>query len=155
MAIPGKLIKQARESRGSSQQDLAKVIGKSQGYIAKLENNGTKSGIKGDELLIIAEYLEYDPRVFNGRLSLRDGDLKYSGYKKTISELIQEVHSLREKYNPGEDDDLIKSIKQKPTLKRLLLMVQKWPEDKIKRMTDLAFGYFSGTMDSDKDPYQE
>ncbi|MBN2534600.1 MAG: helix-turn-helix transcriptional regulator [Spirochaetales bacterium] len=155
MAIPGEIIKQARESRGKSQHDLAEIIGKSQGYIAKLENNNMKGGIKGDELLLIAEYLEFDPRIFNGRISIKDGDLKYSGYKQTISELIKEVHSLRGKYNLDYEDDLVMSINKKPALKKLLLMAQKWPEEKIKRMTDLAFGYFSGVMDREEDQDQE
>jgi transcriptional regulator with XRE-family HTH domain len=154
MAISGELIKQARESRGKSQQDLAERIGKSQGYIAKIENNGTKGGIKGDEILFIAEYLEYDPFVFIKRMSLKDGDLRNTGYKETISELIKEVYSLREKYNPTDESNLARAISEKPALKRLILMAQKWPEDKIKRITDLAFGYFSGIMDRENDQDQ-
>lgn len=151
MAISGELIKQVRESRGRSQHELAEIIGKSQGYIAKLENDSMKGGIKGDELLLIAEYLEYDPYVFIGRLSLKDGDLRNTGYKKTISELIQEVYSLREKYNPANEDQMARIINEKPALKKLFLMVQKWPEEEIKRMTALAFGYFSGNMDIGED----
>ena len=144
MAISGEMIKKIRESRGKNQQDLAEKIDKSQGYIAKLENNNITGGIKGDELLIIAEYLEYDPYVFSGKLSLTDGDLTNTGYKKTITELIREVHDLREKYNQENEEGLVNRIKNNPELRRLFSRIQDWPADKIKELTALAHGYFSG-----------
>ena len=70
MAIAGALIKKIRESRGKKQIDLAKMIGKTQGYIARIESDELKGGIKGDELLQIAKGLEYNPFVFSADISL-------------------------------------------------------------------------------------
>ena len=70
MAISGAIIKNIRESRGKKQTDLAKMIGKTQGYIARLEADELKGGIKGDELLKIAMGLEYNPFVFSGDMEL-------------------------------------------------------------------------------------
>lgn len=75
MAILGKIIREARKSRGKSQDYLANLIGRDQTYISKLEKGKLEGGIKGDELLKIAEVLGYNPYVFTGEISLEDGDL--------------------------------------------------------------------------------
>ena len=147
MAISGKLIKKIRESRGKKQIDLAKMIGKTQGYIARLEADELKGGIKGDELLKIAGGLEYNPFVFSGEMGLEEGDLRRQSNTNEMEKLILKVEDqaqIIERYKnlivSNEYDKLKILIAEKPVFKDILFTIMNWDNNLLQRIRDFSNG---------------
>jgi len=151
MAISGKLIKKIRESRGKKQIDLAKMIGKTQGYIARLEADELKGGIKGDELLKIAGGLEYNPFVFSGEMELEEGDLRRQSNTNEMEKLILKVEDqaqIIERYKnlvvSNEYDKIKILIAEKPLFKDILLTIMNWENNLLQRIKDFSSGCAAG-----------
>lgn len=151
MAIPGMKIKEVRESRGKKQIDLAKIIGKTQGYIARLESDELKGGIKGDELLKIAGSLEYNPFVFSGEMDLAEGDLRRQSHASEMEKLIVKVEDqaqIIERYKnlivSNEYDKIKLLMESKPVLKDIIYTIMNWDEALLQRVKDFSSGCAAG-----------
>jgi len=150
LAIPGKLLKEARKSRGKSQAVLAVIIGADQTYISKLEKDKIQGGIKGDELLKIARELKYDPYVFLGEMSFAEGDL---GHRKRIDEvkaLRETINRLEKKIKlPEKLDPIAERVMINQPLHDLVELIQFWDATMIRRFMDIAYGFVTGKQYSD------
>lgn len=151
MAISGVLIKEIRESRGKKQIDLAKMIGKTQGYIARLEADELKGGIKGDELLKIARSLEYNPFVFSGEMDLAEGDLRRQVNVHEMEKLILKIEDqaqIIERYKnlvvSNEYDKIKLLMEKKPVLKDIIFTIMNWDEALLQRVKDFTSGCAGG-----------
>ena len=147
MAISGAIIKNIRESRGKKQTDLAKMIGKTQGYIARLEADELKGGIKGDELLKIAMGLEYNPFVFSGDMDLDEGDLRRQLNPRQIEKFILKLEDqaqIIERYRSlivSNEYDKVKILMEKKTvLKDIIFTIMNWDDDLLQRVKDFTSG---------------
>jgi transcriptional regulator with XRE-family HTH domain len=151
MAISGALLKSIRESRGKKQSDLARMIGKTQGYIARLESDELRGGIKGDELLKIARGLEYNPFVFSGEISLAEGDLRRQSNANEMEKLILKVEDqaqIIERYKnlvvSNEYDKVKLLMEDKPVLKEIIFTIMHWDETLLQRIKDYTSGCATG-----------
>jgi transcriptional regulator with XRE-family HTH domain len=151
MAISGTLLKAIRESRGKKQADLAKMIGKTQGYIARLESNELRGGIKGDELLKIARGLEYNPFVFSGEINLAEGDLRRQSNANEMEKLILKIEDqaqIIERYKnlvvSNEHDKIKLLMENKPVLKDIIYTIMNWDEPLLQRVKDFTSGCAAG-----------
>ncbi|MBN2536052.1 MAG: helix-turn-helix transcriptional regulator [Spirochaetales bacterium] len=151
MAIAGALIKEIRESRGKKQIDMAKMIGKTQGYIARLEADELRGGIKGDELLKIARGLEYNPFVFSGEIDLAGGDLRRQSNANEMEKLILKIEDqaqIIERYKnlvvSNEYDKIKLLMENKPVLKDIIFNIMNWDEALLQRLKDFSSGCAAG-----------
>ena len=150
MAIPGDLIKQARENRNKKQAQIAQLLNRTQGYISKIESEdpstSEKGGIKGDELLKVARYLDYDPYVFTGELSFEEGDLRNREKDKTITDLSKKVEYLADVVQKKVPDiiDLethkIVEVLNRDSIRECISKIQNWNEDRIQ----MILGFIQG-----------
>ena len=62
-------IKKSREKQGLSQQELAELVGKSQGYIGRIERGVGTKNISFDVLLRILKTLGYDYKITTKKVS--------------------------------------------------------------------------------------
>ena len=127
MAIDGELIKQARESRN-----------KSQAYLADL-----------DELLSIAQDLQYDPYVFVGKTTFENGDLLKHPRLDELSEMRKAISGLTSAISPTVPDEyqrMCERVMVNAPLRDLVDTVQFWEGGMLKRFTDMAHGYLAGAQ---------
>jgi len=152
VAIDGGLLKQARESRGRSQSMIADVISADQTYISKIEKNKLLGGIKGDELLRIAGFLQYDPYVFIGKLSFEEGDLKTKANQPKLNEIAEMVSRLDEKISPPEDiDELANRVTLKPELRKIVAMIAYEDSTLLRRIFDRLAGWLEMFKETEED----
>jgi len=159
LAVDGLIVKRARESRGKKQYHLAEVIGADQTYISKIEKNKLQGGLKGDELLKIAEYLDYDPYVFLGELSFKQGDLKLQTQRADMQKLYDKMAMLERKVRPTKEvDPLAERVISNRTLRELVDRVKFWEERMLQRLIDIAYGLEKGrefNREKEKTPKEE
>lgn len=139
VAISGDIIKRARRSRGRSQEALAEVVGADQTYISKIEKDKIQAGIKGDELLAIATFLEYDPYVFSGEIPLRDGDLRKREQLPEMSELLRRMEGVetvvREKIPAAaKEDPEYELLVQRRELREVIRKLSTWPVERVMQV---------------------
>ncbi len=158
VAISGRLLKEARESRGgTSQGAVAEAIGCEQSYVSKLENDKMQGGIKGDELLKLARFLNYDPHVFSGELSFQDGDLRNAEERKTLSMLVAKIAELESKVAPAHDTDpLFERIQSNRELRELVDSIKFMDSVKLRELHGVVFGYMAkDSIASQREPAAE
>lgn len=148
MPIPGGILEEARLSRGRGQEEIAALIGRTQGYISKLEKgNGS---LKGDELLKIARFLEYDPYVFTGEIALKEGTLKGKEQNKTLIDLYKELENIKKTIQQKVPDivpfDELYEQLNKRDIRHLVQIIQNWTTERIQRVIA-----FSQGMESQED----
>jgi transcriptional regulator with XRE-family HTH domain len=149
MAISGALLKEARIRRGFSQRDIGRMLGKSQNYISKLENDAIAGGIKGDELLTFAETLEFDPQAFVGKRSLEDGDKRVNPGETDYRDLIATIENLRRMLPSTQSDRIAERIRADRDLRRIFEAIA-FRDGKVKtlvveRLIGWIEGYSEGT----------
>jgi transcriptional regulator with XRE-family HTH domain len=158
MAVSGAIIKKVRESRGKKQIDLANMIGKTQGYIARLEADELKGGIKGDELLHIASGLEFNPFVFSGEMDLEEGDLRRQLNPNQLEKFILKLEDqaqIIERYRSlivsNEYDKIKLLMDRKPLLKDIVFSIMTWDDVLLQRIKDFVSGCTVGIQYKQKE----
>ncbi len=142
MPIAGSILTAARKSRGRSQEEIAAAIGRKQAYVSKLERDDIAGGIKGDELLSLAEYLHYDPHVFSGDLSLEDGDLRGKDQEKVLTSLVREIEELKTRIRPAEErDPVAEKVAANQDLRDIARQLMFLDSIKLREISAVVFGW--------------
>lgn len=104
MSTAGERIKNLREKNGLTQQQLAKMIGKSQGTIAHIEKDEHKGNFEILEKMCTLFHVSADYILF-GKEATNDTELNEEGKK-----LLQEYKEyLKEKY-PKEEYKQVENL---------------------------------------------
>lgn len=151
MFVSGDKIRLARKSRGYSQEDIAKAIGRDQSYISKLEKQQIDGGIKGDELLVIAKLLQFDPFAFSDEMTLEEGDLRTRTNDSALSALTRRIDELSARVTPTKDQDPIaERVMVNHALREHVQLVQFLDARMLEKISAMVYGYLQGQRDDDK-----
>lgn len=108
----GQQLREARQSKGYSQRELASLVGVNYTYLSKLENNRSDYPPKEDIIQALAQHLELDATELGylaGRITAEDA--------KAVQDLAKQYQKqmpvlLRKMQDPKFAEKLIKDIKQ-------------------------------------------
>nr|BDD43744.1 hypothetical protein 4 [bacterium] len=135
----GKILKEARNANGLTQDQLAANFNMSKSMISGMERGTTAPSLETLEKIIIE--LKVDARRF----------FENNPQQSEIIILAKEIQEIKSRVKQKKEDDPLAYLLNNQPIRDLLETIKLWSGDQINRMRDFSYAYMMGLSDRSRE----